>query len=151
MEAPIFVYFQLERFYQNHHSINLMVNKSAISWKSDREHKFGKDVFPKKNSEQRKSGSLLLWLPIVYMHQLLHRLTPHLQEETSTTQIYAARTSYMETYSYASSDYFTIFAYYGSTNFCILSARKILPESPQATWRSITDLSWNRNQARSYK
>ncbi|XP_058727500.1 ALA-interacting subunit 3-like [Vicia villosa] len=102
MEAPTFVYYQLENFYQNHkryvHSRsikqlrndkymtltddckpedelnstaaivpcglvawslfndtyrfsingkNLMVNKSGISWKSDREHKFGKDVFPK--------------------------------------------------------------------------------------------------------
>lgn len=26
---------------------NLTVNKKGISWKSDREHKFGKDVFPK--------------------------------------------------------------------------------------------------------
>lgn len=28
-------------------SQNLTVNKKGISWKSDREHKFGKDVYPK--------------------------------------------------------------------------------------------------------
>lgn len=33
----------------------LAVNKKGISWKSDREHKFGKDVFPK----NFQSGSLI--------------------------------------------------------------------------------------------
>ncbi|XP_058766805.1 ALA-interacting subunit 3-like [Vicia villosa] len=100
MKAPIFVYYQLDNFYQNHRRYvksrsdgqlrnlkdeklvgtckpedvvngnpivpcgliawslfndtysfsikgsNLTVNKSGISWKSDREHKFGKDVHP---------------------------------------------------------------------------------------------------------
>jgi hypothetical protein len=101
MKSPIYVYYQLDNFYQNHRryvksrsdeqlrnlkdesststckpeesannktivpcgliawslfndtysfSVNktkLTVNKRGISWKSDREHKFGKDVFPK--------------------------------------------------------------------------------------------------------
>ncbi|OIW21113.1 hypothetical protein TanjilG_29769 [Lupinus angustifolius] len=101
MKSPIYVYYQLDNFYQNHrryvksrndeqlraagkanstsgcdpeHKVNdmpivpcgliawsmfndtysfsrdksnLTVNKKGISWKSDREHKFGKDVFPK--------------------------------------------------------------------------------------------------------
>ncbi|KAI5441035.1 uncharacterized protein LOC127079951 [Lathyrus oleraceus] len=39
-------------YWHQQHSINgtnLMVNKSVISWKSDREHKFGKHVFAPKN------------------------------------------------------------------------------------------------------
>ncbi|XP_006646949.1 ALA-interacting subunit 1 [Oryza brachyantha] len=101
MDAPIFVYYQLDNFYQNHrryvksrsdtqlrdakkendtstcdpesvlngtaivpcgliawstfndtyafvhNSSNLRVDKKDISWKSDREHKFGSNVFPK--------------------------------------------------------------------------------------------------------
>ena len=101
MKKPIFVYYQLDNFYQNHrryvksrsdeqlrdpdkenststckpedvingtaivpcgliawsmfndtysfsrNNVNLTVNKKDISWKSDRDHKFGKDVFPK--------------------------------------------------------------------------------------------------------
>lgn len=101
MKSPIYVYYQLDNFYQNHrryvksrsdeqlrsrkgensvsackpedtannrsivpcgliawslfndtysfsvNNTNLTVNKKDISWKSDREHKFGKDVFPK--------------------------------------------------------------------------------------------------------
>ncbi|KAG8069928.1 hypothetical protein GUJ93_ZPchr0006g41313 [Zizania palustris] len=101
MKSPIFVYYQLDNFYQNHrryvksrsdkqlrdaskandtstcdpestingvaivpcgliawstfndtyvlvhNSKNLTVDKKDISWKSDREHKFGSDVFPK--------------------------------------------------------------------------------------------------------
>ncbi|XP_016432599.1 ALA-interacting subunit 1-like [Nicotiana tabacum] len=100
MEQPIYVYYQLENFYQNHrryvksrsdqqlksssnvddtgscepedfangkpivpcgliawslfndtyifasNNQELVVNKKGISWKSDRDHKFGKDVFP---------------------------------------------------------------------------------------------------------
>lgn len=102
MKAPIYVYYQLDNFYQNHRryvksrsdnellqglktkdiyrkncvpegysnglrivpcgliawslfndtyqfffeSVELNVNKKGISWKSDREHKFGKDIYP---------------------------------------------------------------------------------------------------------
>jgi len=39
---------------------NLKVNKEGISWKSDREHKFGKDVFPKNfQSSAIKGGASL--------------------------------------------------------------------------------------------
>uniref|UniRef100_A0A0E0G235 ALA-interacting subunit n=1 Tax=Oryza nivara TaxID=4536 RepID=A0A0E0G235_ORYNI len=109
MDAPIFVYYQLDNFYQNHrryvksrsdaqlrdpkkandtstcdpegtangmaivpcgliawsifndtygfvrNSKNLPVDKKDISWKSDREHKFGRDVFPK----NFQNGSLI--------------------------------------------------------------------------------------------
>ncbi|KAI3496601.1 hypothetical protein L1887_38969 [Cichorium endivia] len=34
-------------FFTNNHQQQLPVNKRGISWKSDRDHKFGKDVFPK--------------------------------------------------------------------------------------------------------
>jgi len=36
-------------------SVNLTVNKKDISWKSDRDHKFGSDVFPK----NFQSGTLI--------------------------------------------------------------------------------------------
>ncbi|KAJ7982095.1 ALA-interacting subunit [Quillaja saponaria] len=109
MKQPIYVYYQLDNFYQNHRRYvksrsdeqlknpksansvsackpedsangqpivpcgliawslfndtytfsnknrNLTVNKKGISWKSDREHKFGKNVFPK----NFQSGSLI--------------------------------------------------------------------------------------------
>ncbi|CAH9053140.1 unnamed protein product [Cuscuta epithymum] len=109
MKQPIYVYYQLDNFYQNHrryvksrsdqqlkdkgskdristcepedssngapivpcgliawslfndtysfsrNKLNLTVNKSEISWKSDRDHKFGKNVFP----ENFQNGSLI--------------------------------------------------------------------------------------------
>jgi len=36
-------------------NVNLTVNKNDISWKSDRDHKFGSDVFPK----NFQNGSLI--------------------------------------------------------------------------------------------
>ncbi|GMN60672.1 hypothetical protein TIFTF001_029761 [Ficus carica] len=115
MKRPIYVYYQLDNFYQNHrryvksrsdkqlrsnesaddvstcdpedrtpgqnpivpcgliawslfndtysfsrNNQSLAVNKKGISWKSDREHKFGKDVFPKnfQNGTLRGGASL---------------------------------------------------------------------------------------------
>ncbi|XP_061360992.1 ALA-interacting subunit 3-like [Gastrolobium bilobum] len=109
MKSPIYVYYQLDDFYQNHrryvksrnddqlrdskkanstsgckpedfvngtailpcgliawslfndtysfsrNNNNLTLNKKGIAWKSDREHKFGKDVFPK----NFQSGSII--------------------------------------------------------------------------------------------
>ncbi|CAO2823270.1 unnamed protein product [Amaranthus hypochondriacus] len=109
MKAPIYIYYQLDNFYQNHRRYvksrsdkqlrhnssaadvstckpedmangkpivpcgliawslfndtysfaienrNLTVNKKGISWKSDRDHKFGKDVFP----QNFQSGDLI--------------------------------------------------------------------------------------------
>ena len=45
---------------------NLQVNKKGISWKSDREHKFGKDVFPKnfQNSSIIGGGHLNKTIPV---------------------------------------------------------------------------------------
>jgi len=39
---------------------NLTVNKEGISWKSDREHKFGKDVFPKNFQNGSIRGGAIL-------------------------------------------------------------------------------------------
>ncbi|KAI4323269.1 hypothetical protein L6164_022889 [Bauhinia variegata] len=114
MKQPVYVYYQLDNFYQNHRryvksrndeqlrdrknenstsgckpedvangntivpcgliawslfndtysfsrgNTNLTVNKKGISWKSDREHKFGNDVFPKnfQNSSLKGGASL---------------------------------------------------------------------------------------------
>lgn len=109
MKQPIYVYYQLDNFYQNHrryvksrsdqqlkdrssedetsscepedkvngtvivpcgliawslfndtysftrNNVQLTVNKTGISWKSDRDHKFGKDVYPK----NFQNGSLI--------------------------------------------------------------------------------------------
>ena len=49
---------------------NLTVNKNGISWKSDREHKFGKDVFPKnfQSSAIRGGATLNVSIPVsIYM------------------------------------------------------------------------------------
>ncbi|VAI56351.1 unnamed protein product [Triticum turgidum subsp. durum] len=52
MKQPIFVYYQLNNFYQNHRRYvksrnDQQLRDANISWKSDRDHKFGSDVFPK--------------------------------------------------------------------------------------------------------
>ncbi|KAF3448801.1 hypothetical protein FNV43_RR09514 [Rhamnella rubrinervis] len=115
MKKPIYVYYQLDNFYQNHrryvksrsdeqlrknssasdvdackpedngvnglpivpcgliawslfndtytfsrNSQKLVVNKKGISWKSDREHKFGKDVYPKNFQNGTLRGGKLL-------------------------------------------------------------------------------------------
>ncbi|KAE8707948.1 putative ALA-interacting subunit 2 [Hibiscus syriacus] len=39
MKAPIYIYYQLDNYYQNHRRTN-------IAWKSDQDHKFGKNVYP---------------------------------------------------------------------------------------------------------
>ncbi|KAK3003349.1 hypothetical protein RJ639_019513 [Escallonia herrerae] len=58
MKAPIFIYYQLDNYYQNHRSLfndtysfscgthKLRVNRKNIAWKSDRNHKFGMQVYP---------------------------------------------------------------------------------------------------------
>lgn len=53
---------------------NLTVNKNGISWKSDREHKFGKDVFPKnfQSSAIRGGASLNESIPVsIYMRAFI--------------------------------------------------------------------------------
>ncbi|KAF8390855.1 hypothetical protein HHK36_023154 [Tetracentron sinense] len=114
MKQPIYVYYQLDNFYQNHrryvksrsdeqlrdsknendtsacdpeddsnglpvvpcgliawslfndtysfsrNNQNLTVNKKGISWKSDREHKFGNDVYPKNFQNGTLRGGALL-------------------------------------------------------------------------------------------
>lgn len=51
---------------------NLSVNKNGISWKSDRDHKFGKDVYPKnfQNGTLRGGASLDLNKP-VRLHSII--------------------------------------------------------------------------------
>ncbi|TKY49449.1 ALA-interacting subunit 3 [Spatholobus suberectus] len=127
MKSPIYVYYQLDNFYQNHrryvksrsdeqlrdHSEenststckpedvangkaivpcgliawslfndtynfsrdnqNLTVNKKGISWKSDREHKFGKDVFPKnfQSSSIRGGANLSESIPLSEQEDLI--------------------------------------------------------------------------------
>ncbi|XP_054815977.1 ALA-interacting subunit 3-like [Prosopis cineraria] len=127
MKSPIYVYYQLDNFYQNHRryvkSRNdeqlrdpkkgnltefckpedlsdgkaivpcgliawslfndtynfsrenniLAVNKKGISWKSDREHKFGKDVFPKnfQNSSLRGGAHLDESIPLSEQEDLI--------------------------------------------------------------------------------
>ncbi|MBA0569718.1 hypothetical protein Golob_003430, partial [Gossypium lobatum] len=56
MKAPIDIYYQLDNYYQNHRRCGvfhlmglkeeLKVNRKNIAWKSDWEHKFGKNVYP---------------------------------------------------------------------------------------------------------
>lgn len=47
----------------------LLVNKKDIAWKSDKEHKFGKDVFPKnfQNSTLKGGASLNASIPVSYL------------------------------------------------------------------------------------
>ncbi|KAG4947650.1 hypothetical protein AAZX31_15G245900 [Glycine max] len=127
MKSPIYVYYQLDNFYQNHRRYvksrsdeqlrdrreenstsacnpediangkaivpcgliawslfndtysfsrdnkNLTVNKNGISWKSDREHKFGKDVFPKnfQSSAIRGGASLNESIPLSKQEDLI--------------------------------------------------------------------------------
>ncbi|KAI4333265.1 hypothetical protein L6164_018097 [Bauhinia variegata] len=127
MKQPIYVYYQLDNFYQNHRryvksrsdeqlrdpkkensisackpedlnngkaivpcgliawslfndtysfsrgSTNLTVNKKGISWKSDREHKFGKDVFPKnfQNSSLKGGATLNESIPLSEQEDLI--------------------------------------------------------------------------------
>ncbi|XP_050227371.1 ALA-interacting subunit 3-like [Mercurialis annua] len=127
MKQPIYVYYQLDNFYQNHRryvksrsdeqlrsrssenetstckpedivngtavvpcgliawslfndtyvfSLNntqLPVNKREISWKSDRDHKFGKDVFPKnfQNGELKGGATLNDTIPLSQQEDLI--------------------------------------------------------------------------------
>ncbi|KAK7313755.1 hypothetical protein VNO77_38953 [Canavalia gladiata] len=127
MKSPIYVYYQLDNFYQNHrryvksrndeqlrdsgkansvsgcepedyvngtailpcgliawslfndtysfsrNNNSLTVNKKGISWKSDREHKFGSDVFPKnfQNGSIRGGGQLNETIPLSEQEDLI--------------------------------------------------------------------------------
>ncbi|XP_019443691.1 PREDICTED: ALA-interacting subunit 3-like isoform X2 [Lupinus angustifolius] len=127
MKSPIYVYYQLDNFYQNHrryvksrsdeqlrdrskesststckpedmanfkpivpcgliawslfndtyifsrNNKNLTLNKKGISWKSDREHKFGKDVFPKnfQNSSIIGGAHLIESIPLSDQEDLI--------------------------------------------------------------------------------
>ncbi|KAL9262654.1 ALA-interacting subunit 1-like protein [Drosera capensis] len=127
MKSPIYIYYQLDNFYQNHRryvksrsdaqlrynasaddvsackpedvangnpivpcgliawslfndtyqftlgSNNLTVNKTDISWKSDRDHKFGKDVFPTnfQNGTLIGGGHLISSIPLSEQEDLI--------------------------------------------------------------------------------
>ncbi|KAL3503769.1 hypothetical protein ACH5RR_038218 [Cinchona calisaya] len=127
MKPPIYVYYQLDNYYQNHrryvksrsdqqlrdpdsandtsackpedssgglpivpcgliawslfndtysfsrNNQNLTVNKHGISWKSDRDHKFGKDVFPKnfQNGTLIGGGHLVESIPLADQEDLI--------------------------------------------------------------------------------
>ncbi|XP_063946912.1 ALA-interacting subunit 1 isoform X7 [Daucus carota subsp. sativus] len=48
MKNPIYVYYQLHHFYQNHLNSKVVeVDRKDIAWKSDRDYKFGSKVYPK--------------------------------------------------------------------------------------------------------
>jgi hypothetical protein len=50
---------------------NVTVNKKGISWKSDRDHKFGSDVFPKnfQNGTIKGGASLNEKIPVNLLHE----------------------------------------------------------------------------------
>ncbi|KAI5057739.1 hypothetical protein GOP47_0027754 [Adiantum capillus-veneris] len=48
MKQPIYVYYELTNYYQNHRRyVKTEFTRQCISWKSDREHKFGANVKPR--------------------------------------------------------------------------------------------------------
>jgi hypothetical protein len=57
-----------------HNSKNLTVNKKDISWKSDRDHKFGSDVFPKNFQKGTLIGGKMLNSSIPVRLQIFHSI-----------------------------------------------------------------------------
>ncbi|KAJ6684170.1 CDC50/LEM3 FAMILY-RELATED [Salix viminalis] len=66
MKSPVFIYYELDNFYQNHRRYvksrsdkqlrsKASEGKKNIAWKSDQEHKFGSDIYPK----NFQNGSLI--------------------------------------------------------------------------------------------